>query len=100
MTGRSKTKDFVSHYKCKESCPSSNSVGQACWSKHINAKRTEALILEGVKAVVQHPNATEIACQAYHAVLHSEFSDQEYQNIKRQLSDLTAEEIATAKAQI
>ncbi|MBV9865649.1 MAG: recombinase family protein [Abitibacteriaceae bacterium] len=100
MTGRAWSKNSVSHYKCKEASPSTNSIGKACWNKHINVKRVEPVILDTVKAVIRHPAAIEVAYQTYYDSLNNQFKEQEYQALKRELTDLNREEIATAKAQV
>jgi hypothetical protein len=100
MTGRAWSKNFVSHYKCKEASPSTNSAGEPCWNKHLNAKRLDATKLAAVRNVARHPSSIEIAYQTYHGALNNEFNQAEYENIKQELTNLTKEEIATAKAQV
>ncbi|MBV9866765.1 MAG: recombinase family protein [Abitibacteriaceae bacterium] len=90
----------VSNYMCKEYYPGSNAARHVCNNKHYHAGNTESLIIEAVKKVMSHPQVIEEAYQAYQLTLSNAFSEQEYQRLKRELSDLSREELATAKAQI
>lgn len=100
MTGRCHAKNLVSHYRCKESSPSSTSAGIGCWNRCLNAKRLEALVIEAVRRVIRSPHAVEAAYQTYDALLTANSCEQEYERLQRELAELSRDEMATAKAQV
>jgi site-specific DNA recombinase len=100
MAGRLRERPYCSHYRCKESNPASNSAHTQCWKKCLNAAWLEPLILDGVRFVLQRPEALEAAYQTYFARMNSDCSEREYERLKQELSDLNREEMATIKAQI
>jgi len=100
MTGRGHAGTMPSHYKCKESAPSTNTAGIACWKKNINIKLIDPLVLDMVLLLSRNARVVELAYTAYQNTLTSGFTEDEYCSLKRDLTQMNKEMMNTAKAQI
>jgi DNA invertase Pin-like site-specific DNA recombinase len=87
-------------YECSHSRPSRTTGGCACLPKQYNGKIAEALVLAAVNHAAKQPGATENAIIAFRKAQAIDFSQDEYDQLRREFKEVEKRETATVEAQI